>query len=94
MVVYLRFNCFFYDETLKHRKVILSAENLANRDGCRYNRIVTTKPFMLNRATSRKLRTATTFLLLTTTLPAAEPKEILLWPNHHDGAAAVCGHRR
>ena len=48
---------------------------------------------MLNRcrSTSRKLRTAFALLLLATTLRAAEPKGILLWPNGAPGSEAKIG---
>ena len=48
---------------------------------------------MLNRcrSTYRKLRTAVAVLLLATTLRAAEPKEILLWPNGAPGSEGKAG---
>ena len=46
---------------------------------------------MLNRSTSSKLWTAFALLLLATTLQAAEPKEILLWPNGAPGSEGKTG---
>ena len=48
-------------------------------------------PFVLNRSTSHKLRTAFPLLLLSTTLYAAEPEEILLWPNGAPGSEGKAG---
>src|SRR5437667_2095473 len=48
-------------------------------------------PFVLNRSTSHKLRTAFPLLLLSTTLYAAEPEKILLWPNGAPGSEGKVG---